>query len=164
MNTKDIGVRSEVCILAAFVKAGYEVLLPFGSKRYDMVIDRRSGIGFERVQCKTGRLRNGTVTYSSSSVCGKPWQPNRTYEGQIEMFAVYCPTNEAVYIIPIAETGNKELRLRITPPKNAQSRRIRWAKDYQLLPNSGHPTTTTPARRGSSGEGRCHRHARAALG
>jgi len=132
MNTKDAGDRSEACILAAFVKAGYKVLIPFGdNQRYDMVIDR--GKGFERVQCKTGRLRSGTVRFNAYSSYAHRGRPRRTYGGQIELFAVYCPDNDAVYILPIEEaTVSSEVSLRITAPKNGQNQRVRWAKDYLL--------------------------------
>ena len=118
--------------MAAFVKSGYSVLLPFGdNQRYDMVIDR--GKGFERVQCKTGRLRDGAIRFNTYSSYAHRGKPRRTYDGQIELFAVYCPDNDAVYVIPIKEVDvSTELSLRVASPKNSQSLRVRWAKNYLL--------------------------------
>ena len=53
------GARSEAEILAALVAAGRTVLLPWGGHhRYDFVLDEGGG-RFLRVQCKTGRFRQG---------------------------------------------------------------------------------------------------------
>jgi hypothetical protein len=63
----DVGQRSEAAVLSELVRRGYHVLTPFGvNHRYDFVID--AGDGFLRVQCKTGRFRNGCVEFSTQSV------------------------------------------------------------------------------------------------
>jgi hypothetical protein len=55
----DVGLRSEAAIVSELLRRGYYVLEPRGfNHRYDLVID--TGERFLRVQCKTGRLRNGT--------------------------------------------------------------------------------------------------------
>ena len=57
-HPKDIGDRSTLAIILALRDAGYGVLMPFGENtRYDLVIDRCGSLS--RVQCKTGRLRDG---------------------------------------------------------------------------------------------------------
>lgn len=38
MSTNARGERAEAAVLAALVKAGRHVLLPWGSRRYDLVI------------------------------------------------------------------------------------------------------------------------------
>ena len=43
---------------------GYAILVPFGENtRYDLVID--DGRQMRRVQCKTGRLRDGAVVFAT---------------------------------------------------------------------------------------------------
>jgi hypothetical protein len=62
----DVGQRSEAAILAAFIERGFEVLMPWGTNhRCDVVLDL--GDRFLRVQCKTGRLRNGAPTSNGQS-------------------------------------------------------------------------------------------------
>jgi len=82
---------------------GYDVLLLFGENtRYDLVID--TGHGFAGVQCKTGRLRLGGVTFKTCSSYAHhphPKMPGKHYLGDVEYFAVYCPDNAAVYLVPI---------------------------------------------------------------
>ena len=63
----DVGTRSEAAILLRFIELGYDVLVPHGvNHRYDFVIDQ--GDRFLRIQCKTGRLRNGAIDVQPASV------------------------------------------------------------------------------------------------
>ena len=55
MNTKRIGNITEMEVMLAFVKQGYNVLIPYGDcERYDFVADVNGK--FLRVQVKTARL------------------------------------------------------------------------------------------------------------
>jgi PD-(D/E)XK endonuclease len=131
-DTKRVGDASEACVLAALVKAGYSVLLPFGENhRYDLVID--DGRRLQRVQVKTGRLRRGVVAYScSSSHTHRGGVAARPYFGQADVIAVYCPQNGKVYLVPEHEFVATRAHLRLADPQNNQSRRIRWARDFEL--------------------------------
>ena len=65
-HPKAVGDRSTLAVMLALQRAGYIVLLPFGENtRYDLVID--DGTSFARVQCKTGRLRDGAVRFAACS-------------------------------------------------------------------------------------------------
>lgn len=131
MNTKDKGDVTEAMVLSALVKAGKTVLKPWGdNKRYDLVIDE--GDQFVRIQCKTGRLRDGSVIFKAAS-----FQTNRgnnvvkkDYIGQADKFGVYCPDNGKVYLVPVVLKS--EVALRVEPTSNNQRKRIRWAKDYEI--------------------------------
>ncbi|MDQ2968514.1 MAG: group I intron-associated PD-(D/E)XK endonuclease [Actinomycetota bacterium] len=104
-HPKDIGDRSALAIAIALQGIGHAVYLPFGENtRADFVID--DGTRLARVQCKTGRLRNGVVqfkTCSSYAHHSSPAAVARDYLGQIEYFAVYCPETSGIYLIPIEE-------------------------------------------------------------
>ena len=127
---------SEMCIrdriLAAFVERGFEVLLPWGTNhRYDMVLE--VGDRFLRIQCKTGRLKFGTVEFSARSVRSNTATTlMRTYVGEIDYFAVYCPANRGVYVVPCDESTRSNVVLRVEPATNNQNKRIRWATNYEL--------------------------------
>ena len=121
--------------MLAFVDAGLEVSIPFGENcRYDLVLD--DGSQLSRVQCKTGRLRDGTVRFSTASTYGhhpSPRETRRHYAGQIDAFAVYCPETEGVYLVPIDEIGARSgAYLRVTRPRNGQRERIRFASDFEI--------------------------------
>lgn len=128
----DVGQRSEGAILAQFVRHGYRVLLPFGvNQRYDLVLD--GGRGFSRVQCKTGRLRDGAIQFSAQSVQSNTACTRvKAYTGEVDLFAVYCPDNDRVYVIPAEEVPATAMYLRVEPPRNRQRKGVRWAEDYVL--------------------------------
>ena len=134
MNPSEKGEISEVMVLAQFVKSGTRVLRPYSaSLRYDLVIE--DGDGFHKVQCKTGRLKDGVVVAQVCSVSA----PHRGgikkgYKGEIDLFGIYCPETDEVYIVPVEDAPSREIRLRIEKTKNNQSSSVRWAKDYVLRP------------------------------
>ena len=134
-HPKDIGDRSALAIAIALQGIGHAVYLPFGENtRADFVID--DGTRLARVQCKTGRLRNGVVqfkTCSSYAHHSNPASVARDYLGQIEYFAVYCPKTGGIYLIPIEDIPLKWAGcLRVTEARNGQKLRIRYAKDYEI--------------------------------
>lgn len=134
MDTGLVGEISEAMFVATCLRRGYVVLRPVGqSHRYDFVIDR--GQGFERVQCKTGRLKNGTVVFKTSSVGGRrsAQQKAVSYKGQIDLFGVYCPETDECFLVSIFDTKAERLcSLRIDPAKNNQETGILWAKNFRM--------------------------------
>lgn len=97
----------------------------------------RGGI-FIRVQCKTGRIRNGSIAFAT---CSTNWNQGtrRTYHGEADVFAVYEPTTDTVYLVPVQDVGNKEAKLRLDPVTSVQ-RHIRWAHPYKY---TGKPEVVT---------------------
>jgi hypothetical protein len=128
----DVGQRTEAIVLAALVRRGYRVLTPFGTnQRYDLAIDL--GDRFLRAQCKTGRLRQGTIIFAARSVRSNTRRTFlRSYENDIDLFIVYCPETDGIYVIPIEEATASVGALRVAPTANGQAKRIRWARNYQL--------------------------------
>jgi hypothetical protein len=75
-----------------------------------------------------------------------PQTSRRNYEGEVDYFAVYCPETTGVYMVPIDDVPLKATAyLRVEPPRNNQSKRIRYAADYQIA------RVTTEGLRASSG-------------
>lgn len=129
-NTKTIGEKSEGMLLAKFLQKGWIVLIPFGdNQRYDFVIDR--GNGFERVQVKTGRLRNGCIKFPARSSYGHRGAKHKSYQGQIDLFGVYCLDNEKIYLVPIGNLKSYGT-LRIEEPKNNQKENIILAEKFLI--------------------------------
>ena len=128
----DVGTRSEGAILSVLVRRGHYVLVPFGfNNRYDFVIDL--GGRFIRVQCKTGRLRNGVIVFPTLSTrSSRTGTFRRDYAGDIDVFMVFCPQNEKIYVVPIDDVSRGFCSLRVDPPANGQQKGIRWARDYEL--------------------------------
>ena len=132
-DTKKIGDYSELAVMAALIKAGYRIAIPFGENhRYDLIADR-DGTLF-RVQVKTGRLRGGVIKFNCYSVNVRRAKPGlRTYVGEIEAFGVYCPELDEVYFIPANDVVDlKKPCLRLNGTRNGQAKRLRWAAQYRL--------------------------------
>lgn len=132
MRTTQVrGAVAEAQVLAALVQAGKQVLVPWGAQRYDLVIDE--GDRFRRIQVKCGWLKNGAICFNTASLAYHIGGGARSYAGEIDLFAVYCPQTGKVYLVPIEDvpTG-RQASLRVAPTGNGQLRGIRWAKDYEL--------------------------------
>jgi hypothetical protein len=150
-HPKAIGDRSTLAIMLALQEAGYTLFLPFGeNSRCDLAIE--IGDRLVRVQCKTGRLREGAVRFKVSSCYAhhrNPRSVTRDYLGEVDYFAVYCPETAGVYLIPIKDIElTCQGALRIDAPRNGQRRRIRFAAPYEIASVA---VTATEAPAGSAG-------------
>jgi hypothetical protein len=128
-DTTGIGSVTEAMVLAALIRQGKQVYIPFsGDSRSDLIVDGESGL--IRIQCKTGRLRNGCVefrNYSQTSAGLRPYQKK-----DVDVFGVYCPANGKVYVVPIEECGGQLTLLRIEPTKNNYKKGVRFAVKYEV--------------------------------
>lgn len=131
MNTSKKGSFSEGMVMAALIRAGYSVALPFdGTLRYDMIFD--DGVTLSRVQCKSAVIRNGVVQFRTVSYQRDTKVPSE-YFGQVDFFGAYCEENDTVYLVPIADISSAICYLRLDPAKNNQSKGVRWAADYKVV-------------------------------
>ena len=132
LHTVTKGDVTVLKVAAALAERGERILMPFSSnERYDLALDR-SGALF-RVQCKTGRLKNGAVTFNTcSSTAHHVSGTMKQYVGDIEAFGVYCPQTNNVYLVPIADVSHvkRMARLRVDPTKNGQAYNVRHAAIY----------------------------------
>ena len=52
---------------------------------------------------------------------------------EVDAIAVYAPDTGECYLIPIWEVeGHSTVSLRLSPTRNNQASRVRWARDYQF--------------------------------
>ena len=137
MNTKVIGDISQLHLMAALARLGYTVLSPFGdNQRYDLVIE--STDGFQKVQCKTGKVYGDTIRFRTSSSYAHRGRPAKSYIGEVDFFGVYCPDNGKCYLIPIDVCPSIQMVLRLTPAKNGQLAKTHTAEKFELRsPDNG---------------------------
>jgi len=132
MNSKDKGNVAEAYVLAALLKQGLTVSIPYGENaRYDMVFERSNR--FYTVQCKLGRLRNGRVKFNLRSVYkvkGKLF--TRSYGSTIDYYGVYCQELNTVYLVPVTGLGATEASLNLEVPKNKNQNGFRLARDFEI--------------------------------
>ena len=133
-NTNSIVNVTEGSVVAALVRAGYRVFLPFGAcDEIDLVIERNGSP--HKVQCKTGCPRNGAVQfnlYTVSSDGETKRAMSRPYGVATDFYGVYCPDNDKVYLVPSRDVPTRWGSLRVLPTANNQQKRVRWANSYEL--------------------------------
>jgi PD-(D/E)XK endonuclease len=134
-ETSSTGNLTEAKVVAALIEVGYLVSLPFGSgHKYDLIAD--DGQNLFRVQCKTGRVRNGALIFNAYSMPGNKAK-KCGYKGLADLFAVLNPMDGKVFLVPVEEVGTSDVHLRLSPTGNSQAQGIRWAAKYELRPISG---------------------------
>lgn len=133
MNTKQIGNITELECMLAFVKAGYNVLTPYGDcERYDFVVDINGKL--YKMQSKTSKSDEEKAYFEfSCSSCNRKdgGIVHHSYtKDEIDFFVTIF--DNQVYLIPVEECGGRSKKMRLLPPKNNQVRGITWAKDFKM--------------------------------
>lgn len=132
MNTKYMGNITELETILAFAKLGYNVLIPYGDcERYDYVVDINNN--FYKIQCKTSSSddENASFKFSCRSCNRKGGKIIHRYYDNDEIDFFATSFNDQCYLVPVQECGGGK-RLRLSSPKNGQTRGISWARDYEL--------------------------------
>jgi hypothetical protein len=134
-NTSLTGEVSRTQVIAALTLQGKRVLVPLADfQRYDLAID--DGGRLLRIQCKTGRLSQGAIHFHPCSIDSRSKQGGcvrKGYQGEVDLFGVFCPEVKKCYLVPVEEAPITGCYLRIDPPKNGQKTGIRWAATYEIL-------------------------------
>jgi hypothetical protein len=124
------GNSSEAVVLAAYIQAGFLVSVPFGGgAAYDFIVD--TGARLIKVQVKTGKLEAGCIVYNARRHRGSKYNTFRRYRAhELDLFAVYNPSNQQLYAVPAMDSLTVEGRLRLVETQNLQAKKIKWARDY----------------------------------
>jgi hypothetical protein len=134
MHTIEKGDLTVAMLIARLMRSRFVVLRPVTElSRYDLVIDR--GSGFERVQCKTGKISAGSVRFNTCSFSGHHTTEKKymhDYVGQAELFGVYCPCNDKCYLVPVGDVKKRQGTLRVDAALNNQIKGIRLAGAYEI--------------------------------
>jgi hypothetical protein len=130
MGSAARGNAAEAAVLHALVKRGLDVFVPFGSGHpFDLAVYVLEA-GFLRVQCKRGWPLRGCVLFNAYST--DHGSGPRGYAGLADLFGVYFPPTEEVFLAPIDAVPASEARFRFEAPRNNQRKRIRMAADYEI--------------------------------
>jgi hypothetical protein len=103
MNSKQKGELSEQIVLTELMRLGLPVSKPIGdNQRYDLIVDCNGKL--LKGQVKTGYLsRTNKVTHRTYSTrINSKHYITKGYKGEIDLFFVYCPTNNEVWVTPIS--------------------------------------------------------------
>ena len=127
MDTSTKGMITEARVVAALLSKGFCVAKPLVDCRFDLLLVEDGT--HKTVQCKTGRLQDGSVNFNAYS--NTPRMGTQDYS-DIDYFGVYCFETDAVYLVPTQDVGTAKPHLRVDPVKNGQKDRVRFAKAYKL--------------------------------
>jgi PD-(D/E)XK endonuclease len=128
MRSPGRGNEAEAMVLAALARLDLDVLVPFGEGHpYDLAV-HMTGCRFLRVQCKTAWPRGGCLVFNCRTT--DHGRGPQSYLGLADIFGVYFPPSQSVYLVPINAVADHEGRLRLEATRNNQKRRIRFAADY----------------------------------
>lgn len=117
-------------VLAALARRKLDVLVPFGEGQpYDLVV-HLAGSVFLRVQCKTAWPDRGCMVFNCRTT--DHGRGPQSYVGLADIFGVYFPPSQTVYLVPIDAVAASEGRLRLEPARNNQRQRIRFAKNFEI--------------------------------
>ena len=133
MNTKRKGDITELSVAKKLLDIGYSVSFPFGdNERYDLIVDY--GKNLKKSQIRHAVKRGDYLVFKCYSNHRKNGKIRRTTfkKGEIDEFLVWNEVLKNVYRIPIEQTPNSEMRLRLNPTDNNQSKNVNWAKEYQI--------------------------------
>ena len=129
LTPSQVGARAERAVAFALEAAGKRVYLPLflPDSRVDLVFEDEDGL--HRVQCKTSRLRGDVVAFAT---CSNTKHVRKDYRGEVDLFGVYSPELDQVFMVPVGDVPLRLGHLRLRPARNGQARGIRWANDYAL--------------------------------
>lgn len=135
MNTQQKGHIAQLKVELRALEKGFAVSRPSVDARYDLVVD--NGESLLRVQVKYCDA-NTTHSVGSFFVGLRRWagdrrDVSRNYRAdEIDALAVYLPSTEKVYWIPVQVIDDKSsLTLRTEAPRNGQTKGIRMASDFE---------------------------------
>jgi hypothetical protein len=130
MGSATRGNAAEAAVLNALVRRGFDVFVPFGSGHpFDLAVYVPDA-GFLRVQCKRAWALGGCVVFNAYST--DHGRGPRGYAGLADLFGIYFPPSEEIFLTPIDAVAATEGRLRLQPPRNNQRKRIRMAADFEI--------------------------------
>jgi hypothetical protein len=129
MDTIRRGNAAEAAVLNALVRAEVHVLVPFGEGLpYDLAID--TGDQFIKIQVKCGRVRNDCVEFNTCAT--DHGSGRRSYVGLADVFGVWVPELDRVYVAAVVDSPRYRGYLRLVPTRNSQSKGVRYAGDYAV--------------------------------
>lgn len=129
-NTQLKGRTTEMEVVVAFLKKGFNIAEPYVSDRYDFIADVNGNLF--KIQVKTSTKNDDKITFATKNVhINTQGTTYKNYKSDnIDFFATTY--NGECYLVPVNECGVSNCSLRITPTKNGRSEGIKFLQDYTL--------------------------------
>jgi PD-(D/E)XK endonuclease len=132
LTTNQKGFIAESAIAFEAAKLGIGVYRPFTDERYDFILDVRSRL--LRVQCKWACRHDDVIVVRLYSARRAREGLRRTFYSreEIDAFAAYCDDTKSCYFFDLDDVAQYEIRLRLGPTRNNQTKGVKWARDYSF--------------------------------
>lgn len=136
MNNQEKGNIGELMVLADLTKRGINSYKPINNAcPFDILIELSGQ--YKRVQVKYRPIRNGSITTELLKCTINQGNKSKIERNnETDILAIYCPDTNKCYYVNSSEI-DKTIVLRIEASKNNQTKGVRFAKDYENLPNLG---------------------------
>lgn len=126
MTTNQKGNIAELKVASRLSELGFQVLVPWGDARYDLVAERDGN--FIKLQVKYATANAGRFYVRRTSVNRNGHA--RYEEAEVDKIAVYCPESDGVYFFPL--DGSAMQHVWIEPPEVLR-KDMHFAADYAEL-------------------------------
>lgn len=134
-HTKDKGDTGVGRVIADLIASGVQVALPLSEHMpFDLIaIDpedwevRRVSVKFRSLE-SSGRLE---VRFRSSWADRNGTQHRHHDKTEYDVTAIHCPDTGECYYVLNEEAADQTFTLRVTPPKNGQTKGVRFASEYR---------------------------------
>jgi hypothetical protein len=134
LTTNQKGAIAELAVIAEAIRHEIDVYRPVvEGGRCDLVLGSESQL--VRVQCKWGTRKGGVVAAHLQSSCRLTGGGHlrRSYDSEhVDVIAIHCAELDQSYYLPISlVAGQHQIHLRLTPARNNQRARLKWAEQYR---------------------------------
>ena len=126
-NTSAVGQIGETAVMQRLVRAGWQVLIPYGnSAPYDLVAEKDGRL--VRLQVRTTEAEDGYI----SANCRTKNNGEQIKSGAVDFLVVYDLSSDTAYVIPEEEfIGKNVFHIRLLPARSGQVRGIHPAEEYR---------------------------------
>lgn len=132
LSTQIKGNIAEFQVICALMNKGCNVFKSCSEDcRCDLIFEHIDNLYKVQVKSSNYDPKKGIIKVLTHSV---QKATIRTYKGEVDYFGVYCPQLDKCYLIPEEDVfpSGIGITIRIDPPRNNQTSRAHWAKDYEI--------------------------------
>lgn len=125
----DLGVMKVACSL---MEQGFMVLFPQTEHAPFDLVAYKDGI-FNRIQVKYRAAKGDKIMINLASSWADQHGNHRSFYGDdVDVFAIYCPTNDMCYYV--GSRDENSITLRLSPTRNNQKKGVLMASDFVRVP------------------------------
>jgi hypothetical protein len=126
-NTSSIGQIGEVAVMQKLLKAGWQVLIPYGnSAPYDLVAEKEGRM--VRLQIRATRAKGNFISVN----CRAKNNRVRLQPNHFDFLVVYELGSETAFVVPAVEVKGKAVfHIRLSPSRSGQVRGTHPAEEYR---------------------------------